>query len=72
MTETKALGVVLLDLPENEKKKLKAFIRCLLIGSDVTFEPREEDIDGNRQCVLKVVVSSDTTNQNITSKEVAP
>ena len=72
MTETKALGVVLLDLPEYEKIKLRAFIMCFLNGSDVTFEPFEEDINGNRQCVLKVAVSSDAINQNITSKEAAP
>lgn len=59
LPEPKALGVVLLDLPESQKIKLCAFIRCLLPGSNVSFEQYADDIDGNKQCALKVEVMSD-------------
>jgi len=57
MPETKALGVVILDLPESQKSLLSAFIRCILPGSKVDFETSPEDIDGNKQCVLKVEIT---------------
>lgn len=55
-------GVVLLYLNEDQRRKLSTFIRCLLPGSDAYFEEISDDIDGNKQCALKVVVSSDQTH----------
>ena len=59
MDKTKALGVVLLELPESQKRLLSAFIRCILPDSKLTFESAAKDIDGNEQCVLKVEIPED-------------